>query len=62
MIVTYADIDGFKNLSGISFAPDEKYNIIVGSTLRERPIFLRQCGYCPDAGAFEALRKKIISA
>lgn len=30
MIITYADIDGFKNLSGISFAPDEKYNIIVG--------------------------------
>ena len=31
MIVTYAEIDGFKNLSGVSFAPDPKYNIIVGA-------------------------------
>ena len=31
MIVTYAEIDGFKNLKGVSFAPDPKYNIIVGA-------------------------------
>ncbi|MBP3250318.1 MAG: DNA replication and repair protein RecF [Ruminococcus sp.] len=30
MIITFAEIDGFKNLSGISFQPDVKYNIIVG--------------------------------
>ena len=30
MIITYAEIDGFKNLSGVSFAPDPKYNIILG--------------------------------
>ena len=30
MIITCAEIDGFKNLSGIYFEPDPKYNIIVG--------------------------------
>jgi len=30
LIITFAEIDGFKNLSGISFQPDVKYNIIVG--------------------------------
>lgn len=29
-MITYAEIDGFKNLSGIAFEPDSKYNIIVG--------------------------------
>jgi len=30
VIVTYAEIDGFRNLKSISFEPDPKYNIIVG--------------------------------
>lgn len=30
MIITYAHIEGFKNLGKIAFEPDPKYNIIVG--------------------------------
>ncbi len=31
MIITYAEAEGFRNLEGISFEPDPKYNIIVGA-------------------------------
>lgn len=58
MIVTYADIDGFKNLSGISFAPDEKYNIIVGSNAQGKTNLLEAMWILSGCRSFRGSKEK----
>lgn len=58
MIVTYADIEGFKNLSGISFAPDEKYNIIVGSNAQGKTNLLEAMWILSGCRSFRGSKEK----
>lgn len=58
MIITYADIDGFKNLSGISFAPDEKYNIIVGSNAQGKTNLLEAMWILSGCRSFRGSKEK----
>lgn len=58
MIVTYADIDGFKNLSGISFAPDAKYNIIVGSNAQGKTNLLEAMWILSGCKSFRGSKEK----
>lgn len=58
MIVTYADIDGFKNLSGISFAPNEKYNIIVGSNAQGKTNLLEAMWILSGCRSFRGSKEK----
>lgn len=58
MIVTYADIDGFKNLSGISFAPDEKYNVIVGSNAQGKTNLLEAMWILSGCRSFRGSKEK----
>lgn len=58
MIVTYADIDGFKNLSGISFAPDPKYNIIVGPNAQGKTNLLEAMWILSGCRSFRGSREK----
>ena len=62
MIVTYADIDGFKNLSGISFAPDAKYNIIVGPNAQGKTNLLAAMWILSGCKTFPGSKKRTISA
>ena len=58
MIVTYADIDGFKNLSGISFAPDAKYNIIVGPNAQGKTNLLEAMWILSGCKSFRGSKEK----
>ena len=58
MIVTYADIDGFKNLSGISFAPDPKYNIIVGPNAQGKTNLLEAMWILSGCKSFRGSKEK----
>lgn len=58
MIVTYADIDGFKNLSGISFAPDLKYNIIVGPNAQGKTNLLEAMWILSGCRSFRGSKEK----
>lgn len=58
MIITYADIDGFKNLSGISFAPNEKYNIIVGSNAQGKTNLLEAMWILSGCRSFRGSKEK----
>lgn len=58
MIVTYADIDGFKNLSGISFAPDPKYNIIVGRNAQGKTNLLEAMWILSGCRSFRGSKEK----
>lgn len=58
MIVTYADIDGFKNLSGISFAPDPKYNIIVGQNAQGKTNLLEAMWILSGCKSFRGSKEK----
>ena len=58
MIVTYADIDGFKNLSGVSFAPDPKYNIIVGPNAQGKTNLLEAMWILSGCRSFRGSKEK----
>ena len=58
MIVTYADIDGFKNLKGISFAPDPKYNIIVGPNAQGKTNLLEAMWILSGCRSFRGSKEK----
>lgn len=58
MIVTYTDIDGFKNLSGISFAPDPKYNIIVGRNAQGKTNLLEAMWILSGCRSFRGSKEK----
>lgn len=58
MIVTYADIDGFRNLSGISFEPDPKYNIIVGPNAQGKTNLLEAMWILSGCRSFRGSKEK----
>lgn len=58
MIITYADIDGFKNLSGISFAPDYKYNIIVGENAQGKTNLLEAMWILSGCRSFRGSKER----
>lgn len=58
MIVTYAEIDGFRNLSGISFAPDPKYNIIVGQNAQGKTNLLEAMWILSGCRSFRGSKEK----
>jgi len=58
VIVTYADIDGFRNLSGISFAPDPKYNIIVGPNAQGKTNLLEAMWILSGCKSFRGSKEK----
>lgn len=58
MIVTYADIDGFRNLSGISFAPDPKYNIIIGPNAQGKTNLLEAVWILSGCKSFRGSKEK----
>jgi DNA replication and repair protein RecF len=58
VIITYADIDGFKNLNGISFAPDPKYNIIVGPNAQGKTNLLEAMWILSGCKSFRGSKEK----
>lgn len=58
MIVTYAEIDGFKNLKKISFAPDPKYNIIVGQNAQGKTNLLEAMWILSGCRSFRGSKEK----
>ena len=58
MTITYADIDGFKNLSGISFVPDPKYNIIVGKNAQGKTNLLEAMWILSGCKSFRGSKEK----
>lgn len=58
MIVTYAEIDGFKNLSGIYFAPDPKYNIIVGQNAQGKTNLLEAMWILSGCRSFRGSKER----
>ena len=58
MIVTYAEIDGFKNLKGVSFAPDPKYNIIVGPNAQGKTNLLEAMWILSGCRSFRGSKEK----
>lgn len=58
MIVTYAEIDGFKNLQGISFAPDPKYNIIVGQNAQGKTNLLEAMWILSGCRSFRGSKER----
>ena len=58
MRITYAEIDGFKNLSGISFAPDPKYNIIAGRNAQGKTNLLEAMWILSGCRSFRGSKEK----
>ena len=58
MRITYAEIDGFKNLSGISFAPDYRYNIIVGPNAQGKTNLLEAMWILSGCRSFRGSKEK----
>ena len=58
MIVTHAEIDGFKNLSGISFVPDPKYNIISGRNAQGKTNFIEAIWLMSGCKSFRGSKEK----
>lgn len=58
MLITYAEIDGFKNLSNISFAPDPKYNIIVGANAQGKTNLLEAMWILSGCKSFRGSKEK----
>lgn len=58
MIVTYAQIDGFKNLKNISFVPDRKYNIIVGHNAQGKTNLLEAMWIMSGCRSFRGSKEK----
>lgn len=58
MLIEYAEIDGFKNLSGISFVPDKKYNIIVGQNAQGKTNLLEALWILSGCRSFRGSKEK----
>ena len=58
MIITFAQIDGFKNLEKISFAPHEKYNIIVGKNAQGKTNLLEAMWILSGCRSFRGSKEK----
>ncbi|MCM1131967.1 MAG: DNA replication and repair protein RecF [Ruminococcus flavefaciens] len=58
MLITFAQIDGFRNLSGISFAPDRKYNIIVGDNAQGKTNLLEALWILSGCKSFRGSKEK----
>jgi len=58
LIVTYAEIDGFRNLSGISFEPDTKYNIISGQNAQGKTNLLEAIWIMSGCKSFRSSKEK----
>ena len=58
MIVTYAEINGFKNLKDISFTPDPKYNIIVGKNAQGKTNLLEAMWILSGCRSFRGSKEK----
>lgn len=58
MIVTYAEIDGFRNLSEISFRPDKKYNIISGQNAQGKTNLLEAIWIMSGCKSFRSSKEK----
>ena len=58
MIVTYAEIDGFRNLKGVSFEPDPKYNIIVGQNAQGKTNLLEAMWILSGCRSFRGSKEK----
>ena len=58
MIVTYAEIDGFKNLKKILFKPDEKYNIIVGKNAQGKTNLLEAMWILSGCRSFRGSKER----
>lgn len=58
MIITYAEIDGFRNLSGVSFEPDPKYNIISGQNAQGKTNLLEAVWIMSGCKSFRSSKEK----
>jgi DNA replication and repair protein RecF len=58
VIITCADIDGFKNLKGIFFEPDPKYNIIVGPNAQGKTNLLEAMWILSGCRSFRGSKEK----
>jgi len=58
VIVTYAEIDGFRNLKGVSFEPDPKYNIIVGQNAQGKTNLLEAMWILSGCRSFRGSKEK----
>ncbi|MCR4862922.1 MAG: DNA replication and repair protein RecF [Ruminococcus sp.] len=58
MIVTYAEIDGFRNLKSISFEPNPKYNIIVGQNAQGKTNLLEAMWILSGCRSFRGSKEK----
>ncbi len=58
MIVTCAEIDDFRNLSGINFVPDLKYNIIVGPNAQGKTNLLEAMWILSGCKSFRGSKEK----
>ncbi len=58
MIVTYTEIESFRNLSGISFEPDPKYNIISGQNAQGKTNLLEAIWIMSGCKSFRSSKEK----
>ena len=58
MRITYAEIEGFRNLSGVSFEPDPKYNIIVGPNAQGKTNLLEAMWILSGCRSFRGSKEK----
>lgn len=58
MLITSVEIDGFKNLSDISFIPDKKYNIIVGANAQGKTNLLEAMWILSGCKSFRGSKEK----
>jgi len=58
LIITCAEIDGFKNLEGIFFEPDPKYNIIVGPNAQGKTNLLEAMWILSGCKSFRGSKEK----
>ncbi len=58
MLITYTEIDGFKNLKNISFAPDARYNIIVGQNAQGKTNLLEALWILSGCKSFRGSKER----
>lgn len=58
MLITSIQIDGFKNLSDISFTPDKKYNIIIGKNAQGKTNLLESIWILSGCRSFRGSKEK----
>jgi len=56
--ITYAEIEGFRNLKGISFEPDPRYNIIVGPNAQGKTNLLEAMWILSGCRSFRGSKEK----